>query len=59
MSDTLRWHDENFVEIDTYSRVVKERDEARKLAELWRDKWEDACCCSVCQGHRLPWEVEK
>lgn len=49
---------------DQIRKLRKERDEARKEAEKWRDKAEDllddACgYSSYGEGGRLPWEAER
>lgn len=39
--------------------LVASRDEARKLAEEWRDRHCGDCCDDRPVDEMLPWEVEK
>jgi hypothetical protein len=65
MSHKESYQEEIFEIWDSYDLVVEERDEARRLAEKWRDdslarsKTDYYCHPREDLDETLPWEVEK
>ena len=46
------------VRYDYARRLERERDEARKLAEQWRELWRGRDSTSLVPSLRLPWETD-
>lgn len=49
----------DYVQSDFARKLERERDEARREAEVWRDNWRNQRVMSIIISDKFPWEKTK